>query len=218
MERFRQICKKLGERFLTDIRFRTGFLLYKGFFINLLYIVMKLVSGIVYRSVWFLSLAVYYVLLAVMQFMLVRRVHVRDEGTEWRRYRFCGIMLLLMNQALAGIVALMVRQNRGFAYPGLLIYAMAAYSFYAVTVAVINLVRIRRHKSPVLSAARAINLVAALVSVLSLTTAMLSRFGGAGNAAFNRTMTGAVGGGVCTVVIGMAVYMIRRANKNLKKA
>ena len=110
----------------------------------------------------------------------------------------------------------MVHQNRGFAYPGLLIYAMAAYAFYAVAIAIVQIVKTRKHQSPVLSAAKAINFVAALVSILSLTTAMLSQFGGEGNAEFNRTMTGAVGGGVCTIVIGMAVYMIRRANKNLK--
>ncbi len=111
----------------------------------------------------------------------------------------------------------MVHQNRGFEYPGLLIYAMAAYSFYAVTVAIINIVKTRRHNSPVLSAAKAINLVAALVSILSLETAMLAQFGGDDDPMFRRAMTGATGGGVCTIVIGMAIYMIWRANKNLKK-
>lgn len=214
MKKFRST--KVGEKYMTDVRFRAGVSLYQGFFINLLYIVMKLVSGIVYRSTWFIALAVYYILLAVMRFLLVRHLNVQDEALELRRYRLCGIMLLFMNQALAGIVIFMVHQNRGFVYPGLLIYAMAVYSFYAVTIAIINIVKTRRHKSPILSAAKAINFVAALVSILSLTTAMLSQFGGEDNAEFNRTMTGAVGGGVCTIVIGMAIYMIWRANKNLK--
>ena len=46
---------------------------------------------------------------------------------------------------------------------------------------------------------------------------MLTQFGGDDDPAFRRTMTGAVGGGVCTIVIGMAVFMIYRANKELKK-
>ena len=207
----------VGEKYMTDVRFRAGVSLYQGFFINLLYIAMKLVSGILYRSTWFIALAVYYILLAVMRLLLVRRLNTQDEAAELRRYRLCGIMLLFMNQALAGIVIFMVHQNRGFEYPGMLIYAMAAYSFYAVTIAMINIVKTRKHESPILSAARAINLVAALVSILSLTTAMLSQFGGEDNAEFNRTMTSAVGGGVCTIVIGMAIYMILRANRNLKK-
>ena len=215
MKKFRST--EVGEKYMTDVRFRAGVSLYQGFFINLLYIAMKLVSGIVYRSAWFVALAVYYILLAVMRFLLVRRLNVQDEASELRRYRLCGIMLLFMNQALAGIVVFMVHQNRGFDYPGLLIYAMAAYAFYAVVVAVINIVKTRKHKSPILSAAKAINLVAALVSILSLETAMLAQFGGDDDPLFRQVMTGATGGGVCTIVIGMAIYMIWRANKNLKK-
>lgn len=207
----------LGQRFLTDIRFRTGVSLGQGLAINLLYIVMKLVSGIYYRSVWLISLAGYYTLLAVLRLLLVRQVNVRNEAAEFRRYRLCGFILLLMNQALTGIVVFMVHQNKGFAYPGLLIYAMAFYAFYAVITATVHVVKTRRHKSPVLSAAKAVDLVAALVSILSLTTAMLARFGGGDDLAFRRTMTGAVGGGVCTLVILMAAYMIWRANRNLKR-
>lgn len=110
-------------------------------------------------------------------------------------YRMCGITLLIMNQALAGIVIFMVHQNRGFDYPGLLIYAMATYSFYSVITAVVNLVKFRKHGSPLLSAAKVINLVAAMVSVLSPETAMLARFGGDDDPLFRKVMTGATGGG-----------------------
>ena len=217
MKKFRSTA--VGEKYLTDVRFRAGVSLYQGFFVNLLYIVMKLVSGILYRSAWFIALAVYYILLAVMRFLLVRRLNVQEECVEWRRYRVCGVMLLFMNQALAGIVIFMVHQNQGFDYPGLLIYAMAAYAFYAVTIAIVNLVKTRRQKSPILSAAKAVNLVTALVSILSLTTALLSQFGSGdeGDMAFRKAMTAATGGGVCTIVIGMAIYMIWRANKSLKE-
>ena len=215
MKKFRSTA--VGEKFMTDVRVRTGVSLYQGFFVNLLYIAMKLVSGIIYRSFWFVALAIYYILLAVTRILLVRRLNVQDEKAELRRYRTCGVILLLMNQALVGIVVFMVQQNRGFEYPGLLIYAMAAYSFYAVTIAIINVVKTRKHKSPILSAAKAISLVAAMVSILSLTTAMLAQFGEGDDPMFRRAMTGAVGGGVCVIVIGMAVYMICRANINLKK-
>lgn len=211
----------LGARYLNDVRFRTEVSLYQGFFINLLYIGMKLVSGIYYRSVWFISLAVYYILLAVMRFLLFRRGKIKQVGNrvteEWHRYRLCGIVLLLMNQALAGIVVFMVHQNRGYDYPGLLIYAMATYSFYAVTIAVVNLVKFRKHKSPVLSAAKVINLVSAMVSILSLETAMIAQFGDSDDLAFRRLMTGATGGGVCTIVLAMAIFMIARSTGEMKK-
>lgn len=206
-----------GERYAADVHFRNRVSLHVGLTVNLAYILMKLSAGLYYRSAWFLSLAVYYSLLAGMRLSLLRYKPAEDEAGAFRRYRACGFVLLLMNQALAGIVLFMVRQDRHFSYPGVLIYAMALYAFYAVITALINIVKTRRRNSPILSATQAVNLVAALVSILSLTTAMLTQFGGEDNADFNRTMTAAVGGGVCTVVICMAAYMIWRANKNLKK-
>lgn len=215
MRKFRSTA--VGEKYLTDIHFRNRISLSAGLMINLAYIVMKLSAGIYYRSAWFIALAVYYILLAVMRLFLIRYMSENDRDKAFRRYRLCGFILLIMNQALAGIVIFIVHQNRGFQYPGILIYAMALYAFYAVITAAVNVVRTRRHNSPVLSAAKAVNLVAALVSILSLTTAMLTQFGGDDDPAFRRTMTGAVGSGVCTIVIGMAFFMIYRANKELKK-
>ena len=207
----------VGAKYMSDVHFRNRVSLYFGLTVNLAYIVMKLSAGIVYRSAWFVSLAIYYALLAVMRLFLLRYKPGGDDVGELRRYRMCGFLLLIMNQALAGIVIFMVHQNRGFRYPGVLIYAMALYSFYAVITAAVGIVKTRRRQSPVLSATKAVSFVAALVSILSLTTAMLAQFGSGDDADFRRSMTAAVGGGVCTVVIIMASYMIRRANKELKK-
>lgn len=217
----------VGGRFFSDVRFRTEISLYQGLFINLLYIAMKMFSGIYYRSVWFISLAVYYILLAIMRLLLLRRGNGRKTSRERRarapmeieihRYRLCGMMLLIMNQALAGIVVFMVHQNKGFDYPGVLIYAMALYSFYSIITAVIKLVKFRKHGSPILSAAKVINLVAAMVSILSLETAMVAQFGGDDDPYFRKVMTAATGGGVCTIVIGMAIFMIWKSTKQMKK-
>ena len=210
----------LGSRFMKDVRFRTEISLYMGFVINLLYIVMKMASGIYYRSLWFISVAVYYILLAVMRFLLFRRGKVRTAvnqlEAELKRYRMCGIILLLMNQALTGIVVFMVHQNKSYDYPGVLIYAMAAYSFYCVIIASVNVIKFRRHGSPVLSAAKVINLVSAMVSILSLETALVTRFGDKDDFSFRQVMTGATGGGVCIFVLGIAVYMIVKSSLQLK--
>jgi uncharacterized membrane protein YfcA len=101
-------------------------------------------------------------------------------------------------------------------YPGLLIYAMALYAFYAVITAVINVIRFRRHGSPIHSAAKMISLTAALVSMLSLETAMISQFGG--DDGFRMIMTSISGGVVCTFVLAMAIYMIVRSTRFLKKS
>lgn len=205
-------------RYLTEDTFRAQVALYQGFLINLFYAGVKLFSGIYYHSVWFGTLAVYYIMIAVMRFSLLHHVHRgrKNKVSEWRRYRLCGIVLLFMNAALAGIVILAVHQNSGFEYPGMLIYIMALYTFYATITAVWNVIKFRRYGSPILSAAKGINLTAAMVSMLSLETAMLTQFGAADDAGFRQMMTALTGAGVCVVVTGMAVYMLVHATKRLK--
>lgn len=209
------------KRYFTEPLFKARVSLYFGLLINLAYIVMKLVSGIYYRSVWLIALAIYYIMLAITRVFLVgygkRYSFGENLAAELRRYRLIGILLLVLNISLAVIVVLVVHQNKGFEYPGLLIYAMAAYSFYSVTLAIINIVKVGRHGSPAASAARAINLVSALVSMLSLTTAMIAQFGDNEQAHFRQVMTGCVGCGVCVGVLELATVMILKSTKQLKR-
>lgn len=208
-------------RFMNDALFRAEVSLYQGLLLNLLYAVIKLASGIYYRSQWFGAVAVYYIFLAVMRFFLLKHLNKNTAGrnilSELRRYRLCGVLLLFMNQALTGIVIFIVYRNKGYEYPGVLIYVMAGYTFYAVVTALMNVIKFRKHGSPVMSAAKVIDLTAALVSTLSLETAMLSQFGGLDNMTFRRNMTAATGSAVCIIVLALSVFMIVRATKQIKK-
>lgn len=212
----------IGGRYLSDAAFRAEVSLYPSLCVNLFYAAFKLISGIVYGSVWLITLAVYYILLAVMRFLVLTTARSRDKGAsladEYRRYRLCGILLVPMNLALSGMVLFLVRQEGGYDYPGMLIYVMAMYAFYAVITAAINIVKFRRHGSPALSAAKAINLTAALVSMLALETAMLSQFGGEDDALFRQVMLSVSGGVICAFVFGMAVCMIVHATRQIKQA
>lgn len=207
-------------RYLTDLPFKEKVLLYRSLSINVLYAALKFVSGVRERSVWLVTLAVYYAFLAAMRFLLLRQAHRNTLGqnliAEFRRYRLCGAVLMMMNLALSGMTVLVIRQNKGFAYPGYLIYAMALYTFYTTVTAVVNLVKYRRLGSPVLSAAKAINLAAALVSMLALETAMLAQFNTKGPA-FSQRMTGATSAAVCMLVLTMAMWMLVRSTRQLRQ-
>lgn len=212
---------KLIHRYLTDVTFKMHVSLYISLGINLLYAGMKLFCGAYYGSVWFGTLAVYYLMLAVMRFSLLQHVNRNAFGknliSELKQYRLCGVILALMNIALSGVVILVVRNNEGFSYAGYLIYVMAMYAFYNIITAVLDVVKYKKYNSPVMSAAKAIKLATALVSMLSLETAMLAQFGSGQNpAAFRQIMSGATGGAVCLIVLGMAVYMVARSTKQLK--
>lgn len=71
------------KKYQTEAFFRTEASLYLGLFINLLYVAVKFVSGVYYRSFWFAAFAGYYLLLAVMRFSLLH--HVRMRRKIWRQ-------------------------------------------------------------------------------------------------------------------------------------
>lgn len=162
----------------------------------------------------------YYILLAVMRFYLLRYTRMHKAGVdrlaELQRYRFCGVVFLLMNLALSLMVFFMVAFDRGVAHHEITTIAIAAYTFTSLTIAIVNVVKYRKYNSPVFSATKAVSLASALVSMLTLETAMLSAFSEEGQEVYNRTMTGMTGAGVMLVILGMAVIMIRTANREMK--
>lgn len=208
-------------RYMTDVPFKTHVSLYLSLVINLVFAIMNLFYGVYYSSVWFGTLAVYYVMLAVMRFLLLRHVNRSGIGMEvileWKHYRRCGIILMIMNIALSGVVVLVVQENESFHYAGYLIYVVAMYAFYNIISATRDVVKYRKYNSPVMSASKSIKLATALVSMLSLETAMLMQFDTGNNSPFfRRAMTGTTGGGVCVIILVMSVFMIVRATKQLK--
>lgn len=198
-------------RLVTDIRFRAEFSLYLSVLLNILYVGIEVYAGLRGQSAWLLALGGYYTVLVFLRLWLVRYLRHAPAGTdlpaEHKAYRICGYLLLVMSIALAVLLVFIVRDGEGFSYAGNLIYIMALYAFWAIITAVINIVRFRGQGSPVLSASKVITFVAALVTMLSLETAMLAAFG-SGDIAFWRTMTSLTGAVFVVIVLLMAIYMI----------
>ena len=224
-KRYKRIKQKiladpLGKRYMTDKIFRTKVSLNISLGINLLYVAIHVLSWYLYRSWWFVCLAVYYVILSVMRFLLVRYVRLNDIGTnrhgELKRALACSYIMLLLNFFLSGAVLMVVYQNRGFEYHGILIYVMALFTFYNATFAIMDMVKYRKLESPVMSTAKGISMAAALVSMLNLETAMFAEFGAEMAKEDQRLMIILTGAGISIIVIAMAVSMILRCTRELK--
>lgn len=124
--------------------------------------------------------------------------------------------LRVLNQVLLAIVTCIVWQNRGFTHSKILTIAMAAYSFTCVTMAVINVFRFRKLQDPLVSAAKSVSLTSALLSMLSLETAMIAAFDENIDPVFRRAMTGFSGGAVCLIVLAQAIRMIVKSTGEIR--
>lgn len=210
----------LGNRYATDKAFRAKASLNLSLGINLLYVAINVLSWYLYQSWWFVCLAVYYGILSLMRFLLVRYVRLNALGAnrygELKRSLTCSYIMLLLNLFLSGAVLMMVYQNRGYEYHGIMIYVMAIYTFYVTTYAIVQLVKYRSFESPVMSTAKGISLAAALVSMLNLETAMFAEFGADMAKEDQRLMIMLTGAGIAVTVVTMAVYMIWRYTKEMR--
>ena len=211
---------KYVRRWMEDERLRVNVSLYGSLGFNVAYAVFQLWLGAYHHTFWYYSLAGYYVSLAVMRFFLVRYTGVHKPGERMReeliRYRVCGWIFLIMNLALTLIIFFMIYWNRTFRHHEITTIAMAAYTFTAFTVSVVNTVRYRKYNSPVYSASKAINLAAACVSMLTLEATMLTTWGQDGSAEFRRIMLTVTGAAISLFIVTMAIYMIAQSTKKIK--
>lgn len=212
---------KYGGKYMADGVFRTHVSLYVSVAVNILYVSVNVLCGIFIGSAWFYVLAMYYTILVLMRFLLLRYVNRNSIGEnllgEWKRARACAAILTLVNLALSGAILMMMYVGKSFNYPGLLIYVAAAYTFYITSLAVVNMVRYKKYNSPVINTAKIITLAAALVSMLALETAMLNTFGKEMTAQSKRIFIAATGAGISAVVLALSSYMIIRSTKEIER-
>ena len=225
-KQYRRIRRKiyanpLGNRYMTDRAFRTALGLQLSLVVSLLYVVINLLSWHWNRSWWFVVLAVYYVIMAVLRSLLVRYVRKNKIGAsvllEWKRARVCACVLLLVNLSLSGSVLMILYQSRGYHYPGIMIYVMALFTFYSTIHAIVEIVRYRKLGSPVMSTAKIVSLSAALVSMLNLETAMFAQFGKDMSAQAQRIFIILTGAGVSITVVTLSVLLIVKATNEIRR-
>ena len=213
---------KYARKWQDDARLRVNVSLYGSLAWNALYGILQLWLGFYHHTFWFYSLGAYYICLGVMRFFLLRHTRKYAPGekmqAELLKYRACGIVFLVMNLALALIIFFMVYWNRTFEHHMITAIAMAAYTFTALATAIINVIKYRKYNSPVFSASKAISLAAALVSMLTLESTMLTTFSdGTMTATEQKWMLGATGGAISVLIVATAIYMIVIGTKKLKE-
>lgn len=212
---------KFGNRYMTDVQFKNHVSLYCSLSINILYIGTNAFSAYFYHTAWFGIFTVYYAIMAVMRFLLVRYINRNKLGEkrllELKRARLCAMILTTLNLILSGAVLMILFQNRGFDYHGILIYVMAMYTFYETISAGIDLMKYRKYNNPILSTTKVIKMASALVSVLSLETAMFSQFGEDMTLENQKLMIILTGAGISVIVVTMAMYMIVQTTKEIKR-
>lgn len=174
-----------------------------SFIIAASYSAFKIVLAILLSSWWLGALGAYYLIVASIRLYMLRS---RQDG--WIVYRRTGWLLVLLNLSVAIVITDVAWLGQGFHYPGYTIYAMASWTFYQLTVAIINLVRLKRSTDPVIRAVKDMRMCVVLVSLFTLQNAMTAAFGD-GDAEFSHIMNCIVGFCVTLFILMISVHMVR---------
>ena len=131
--------------------------------------------GILHSSAWHGSICVYYLLLVLLRGAILRAEKRASESDlslarQKRRQssRRCSLILLLLNLGLIAPIALLVKLQRPVGVGLIPAIAMAAYSFYKITLAAINLFKQKRSANSLVRLLRSINFIDALLSIMTL--------------------------------------------------
>jgi len=220
MRNYFEFIKKLlplGNKKLSDIKFRTELFLKLGVIINVGFASYNIFTGILYRSVWFGGVAIYYIMLCLIKFFLIYRGFERKAGDikELYDFRTCSIMLLVLNLTIAILICQMIWQNKSHLYGESVIYVATIFTLFRLSAAIIDTLRLRKFHSPTLYAAKALSLSVALMSFFSLQTALLDRINT--DMSVKRGLNIVTGSVVGVTVATIALKSLLKAEKHLKK-
>lgn len=164
----------------ADYQFKTLATSTLSVLFSLGFTIFNVVLGIVYRSVWNISISVYYVLLAIVRGIVVhsqRKVSAADNQKNQEQYKRIyfktHILMIIMDMCLIAPIAYMVIGERSYEYGIIPAIAMAAYTTYRVIRGIINLVKSQKQENILIKELRTVDLQDSLVAVLTLQNALI---------------------------------------------
>ena len=121
-------------------------------------------------------------------------------------------MFIALTVAISGIIVLIYTSNMTFEYAGLMIYVVATFTFYKLTLAIFNMFKARKQSDILIQTIRNINLASALVSIIVLQVALFQAFSPESNLGFANGLTGA---GISIIILLIGILMIISSSKKL---
>ena len=209
---------KYSHRYLTDRELRMNFSMYRGLIIGIGFAVFKTITGLVYHTPWLYAMAGYNVIMSLMRFVVVFQTQRRGLSEEDKERRanisawICGWLMMVLNIAVSVIMYMVIVLKQTIEYHEIVVIALAAYTFYCFTMAIINVIKYRK-KNLAYSTIKNIDLVKAIVSIFTMQVAMLTRFGT--DSTLDMGLMNTLTGVAVTIAINtIAALMLARISKD----
>jgi len=157
---------------------RLNWLIVFSLVINLGYAIYNLYLGIATLSIWFAIMAVYYLILGLMKLfsLIEKKKYPTDNKKQYQVMKMIGIVFFVLVAILVCSLTLTLKFSLYKSHTTIIMISIAAYTFYKVIIAIVNLVKARKSQDITLYTIRNINIAEALVSLLNLQMTMYQSF------------------------------------------
>ncbi len=191
-----------------------------SFTINVAFLVYNLVFGIIYKTVWNWSITAYYALLIVFRAVIITnekkwgKLQIEDlDAKRLSLFKIVCWCMIVMDLSLIAPITLMALLKRIVNIGMIPTLAIATYTVYKITLAIINYSKTENSTLSV-KALRLITLKDAIVSILTLQNTMIMVFG---NGVSMLTLTAISSAGLLVVLLFITVTAIIKAYTLSKK-
>lgn len=220
--------EKKPKLFKWEYGLRTTVFAFLSLCVNLAFTVMNCIISIKEHSLWYGALTGYYFLLilfrvaTILSARSIKYKYADGNETEYQRaqnkiYLGCGTFLVLVEIVMCLAVTQMTLYGKPVRGGTIYAIATAAYTFFKITMAVWNLFKAKKYADPAVRALRNLNFADACMSMTSLTVLMLSVFQEHDDPEFTIAIKACVGFAACAAVLAVAICMIIKAVKKLRK-
>ena len=188
-------------------------------FINLLYSIYNGIIGIASNSLWFLSLSVYYTVLSISRFLVlnITRKSRKNSSAENSAKKLTGFMFILLSISLVGTTILTLSNDKETKYHEIVMISISVFTFTKVTLAIVNLVKAKKHDSSVIKALRSISFCDAFVSIFSMQRSMLVSFPGLTDFEI-KIFNILTGSAVCLLIFILGIGLISERKFNMSES
>lgn len=211
--------------FTGDYGFRTLVMAIGATLLNMAFAGVNGATAVKYSSLWYGAFAAYYVILVLQRifvlisFWIIKRKFGNDsqkfEREKQKIYLANGAIFVPLDIALATIAGLMTIFNELTATGEIMAISTAAYAFYKIIMAIINIVKAKKADDAIIQTLRNIGFVDALTSMLVLETTLISTFGELDKDM--RMLISLTSISVCVFVVALGIFMIVKSINKMKK-
>lgn len=182
--------------------------------INIGYAVLNIVLAAFLNSLWYGLIAIFYAVLMGARITIIFLArHIAKKYwmnktellyAELKVSIGSGGLIFLMDLSMAFAVTFMITNTPPNSSGKIVAIGLAAYTFYKIILAIVNLVRSRKNGDPVVTALRNISMADACMSMVNTTITLDMTFG-TGNLAFAKNLAAFLAVGV---TLALSIYAI----------